>query len=59
MAITPDGNYLFVTNPYSGNVSVFAINADGTLGTATVFATGDTPVSVAIDATGTYVYVGI
>jgi 6-phosphogluconolactonase (cycloisomerase 2 family) len=64
VAIDPAGKYLFVTCTYQGTnttgagaLSVFPINTDNSLGTATNINIGNNPVGVAITAFNPTVYV--
>ena len=54
VAITPDGNYAYVTNYGSGTVSVIDISTNTVTTTVTV---GTNPVGVAITPDGNYAYV--
>lgn len=64
---TPNGKFLYVANQNSGDVSAYAVGATGILsrvdcggGTGcngTDFAAGNSPSSVTVDPSGTYVYV--
>lgn len=61
--ISPDGNTLFVLNPRaccasSANVSVFTVdNASGTLSFASTWTVGNIASGLAVDGTGSYVFV--
>ena len=54
VAITPDGNYAYVTNHGSGTVSVIQISTNKVTSTVTV---GSSPYGVAITPDGNYAYV--
>ena len=54
IAITPDGNYAYVTNESSGTVSVIEISTNTVTATVTV---GSSPVGIAITPDGNYAYV--
>lgn len=66
-AITPDGKFLYVTftfqNGYTpvskgpGGVTIFPINTDGSLGTASTLNVGNNPVSIVASALNHFVYV--
>jgi 6-phosphogluconolactonase (cycloisomerase 2 family) len=69
MAMTSDGNYAYVVNATGATVSIYAVAADGTLSDATTptatvnvpgitTAPGAQPVSIAIDPSNHYLYVG-
>ncbi len=62
IAISPNGNYLYVTNVSStgaSGLSPYTINPDGTLAAITTgtFATGSGPKGIAISPNGNYLYV--
>lgn len=58
LVASPDGLSLYVVNQDDSNVMQFGIGTDGKLYLkSTVNITGSTPTSVAIDATGTFLYV--
>lgn len=67
VAIDPAGKFLYVTSTYQpgfttalpgpGLITVFAINADNTLGTATSFNVGNNPVSIVASGFHNFVYV--
>jgi 6-phosphogluconolactonase (cycloisomerase 2 family) len=60
MALTPSGNFLYVTGqplPQAGLIEVFPVN-QGVLGSPTSgpFLTGNIPLGLAIDSTGSHLY---
>jgi 6-phosphogluconolactonase len=57
IAITPDNTYLYVGNT-DGGISAYGIASDGSLSalTGSPFATSLTPVSLAVDSGGNYLY---
>lgn len=58
LILNPAGDTAFVTNPPDGTVSTYSVKADGTLTTGSTTTTGGTnPVSMAIDAAGTRLFV--
>jgi 6-phosphogluconolactonase len=67
IAITPSGGYAYVANSGSNNISAYSIDpttgaliaipANHSGGTLTYIDAGATPYSVAVDPTGTYLYV--
>lgn len=59
VAVSPNGQYLFVTETGINAVRVFSIAANGTLSevTGSPFKTGLGPAAVLVDSTGSYVYV--
>ncbi|HRJ44724.1 MAG TPA: beta-propeller fold lactonase family protein, partial [Caldilineaceae bacterium] len=58
ICIDAGGNYLYSTNSGSTNVTVFRINADGTLNLlASVPTDGSEPNGIVLDQTGKYLYV--
>ena len=59
MTVDPTGNFAYVANGVSGNVSAYSIGADGSLTqlTTSPFAAGNSPTSVAVDPTGKFAYV--
>ncbi|MGC8549222.1 MAG: lactonase family protein [Acidobacteriaceae bacterium] len=59
VAVSPNGQYLFVTETGINAVRVFSIRANGTLSevTGSPFKTGLGPAAVLVDSTGSYVYV--
>lgn len=58
MAITPDGNQLFIANTGDSTIGVYTRNSDGSLASPTsVHSSGQTPVALAIDPTGHFLFV--
>jgi 6-phosphogluconolactonase len=58
VAVTPDGNFLYVVSQKDSNVVEYAIGTDGKLyGQNTYNLTGSFGTAAAIDSTGTYLYV--
>ncbi|MGA2168609.1 MAG: beta-propeller fold lactonase family protein [Terracidiphilus sp.] len=57
MAVTADYANLYVVNQASNNVVHFAISGNGVLTKKDAVTTGNTPVSVAVNTAGTYLYV--
>jgi 6-phosphogluconolactonase (cycloisomerase 2 family) len=56
--VSPAGNFLYVVNILSNNVSVFSINAaNGALTLVDTTATGTNPVTIVINPAGTFAYV--
>jgi 6-phosphogluconolactonase (cycloisomerase 2 family) len=59
VAISPKGDYLYVTNALDMNISEFSISAGAlTLLTQSPAGIPNTPTSIVVDPTSTYVYVG-
>ena len=58
-AVSPDNAHLYVTNLGSKNVSVYTINADGSLSpvSGSPFSAGNSPSSVSVDPSGKFAYV--
>lgn len=58
VAVTRAGDFAYVTNTQSDNVSVYAIAEDGSLSLddASAGLTGDTPIDVALDRNDRYLY---
>jgi 6-phosphogluconolactonase len=57
MAVTADFSNLYVVNEASNNVVHFALSGSGVLTQKDVVTTSTTPVSVAVNTAGTYLYV--
>jgi len=59
LAATPNGDFLYVANSGSNNISGFRIGADGRLTavTGSPFAGGSNPVSLSVDPSGSFLYV--
>ncbi len=59
LAASPNGDFLYVANFGSNNVSGFRIGADGRLTavTGSPFAAGTNPVSLSVDPSGSFLYV--
>jgi 6-phosphogluconolactonase len=63
VAIDPQGKFLYVTCNYqtgstgSGAIAIFAVNADNTLGTATLQPIGSNPVGIVVSYFNHFVYV--
>ncbi len=59
VAVSPNGQYLFVTETGINAVRVFSIGSNGTLSevSGSPFKTGLGPAAVLVDSTGSYVYV--
>jgi len=62
IAISPNGNYLYITNYSSvgtNGISAFTISSDGSLSAITsgTFTTGVNPIAVAVSPNGSYLYV--
>lgn len=58
LKISPDGQFLFVTNGLAGTVSTYKLNADGLpVEAADPVATGLFPVGLVVDPAGKFVYV--
>lgn len=58
IAISPDGNYAYVTRPgTTDEVTLFNIEDDGSLTLVQSYATGNDPWGVALNAAGTFLYV--
>lgn len=61
IAVSPKGNFLFVTDPALGTVASFSIDAHGVLtesaGSPFALGAGATPAFVTVEATGRFVYV--
>jgi 6-phosphogluconolactonase (cycloisomerase 2 family) len=59
LAVTPNGDFLYVANFGSNNVSGYRIGADGRLTavTGSPFAAGTNPVSLSVDPSGSFLYV--
>ena len=59
LTLDPQGRYLYVDNTGSDNVSAFAVGSNGTLAAVpgSPFATGDSTGGVAVDSSGSFVYV--
>jgi len=65
IAIDPQGAFLYVTfnagytpaSPVAGGVSIFPVNADNSLGTASTVAVGNNPVGVVVSYFNHFVYV--
>jgi 6-phosphogluconolactonase (cycloisomerase 2 family) len=59
LAATPNGDFLYVANSGSNNISGFRIGADGRLTavTGSPFAGGSNPVSLSVDPSGGFLYV--
>ncbi len=59
LAATPNGDFLYVANSGSNNISGFRIGVDGRLTavTGSPFAAGTNPVSLSVDPSGSFVYV--
>jgi 6-phosphogluconolactonase len=60
VAVTPSGQFIYVTSYTSGDISAFRINpATGALTSVTgsPFSAGQNPYSVAVDPSGKFVYV--
>ena len=61
MAISPQGNFLFVANPAESSIAVFAIGSNGALtlagGAAVPLGVGVTPSALAVEKTGRFLYV--
>lgn len=56
IGFTPDGTKAFVTNAFSNDISVLAVNGASTIRTATI--TGmNSPLSAVVDSAGEFVYV--
>jgi DNA-binding beta-propeller fold protein YncE len=60
LLVTPNGNTLYVANRADGSISVLTINAtDGSLtARPSAFISGRSPTSLAVDATGSFLFVG-
>jgi DNA-binding beta-propeller fold protein YncE len=57
VAVTPAGQYVYVANYASNNVSAFSIDATGGLSPAGIFPAGLGPSGVTVDPTAQFVYV--
>lgn len=59
LAVSPNGQYLYVTETGINAVRVFSVGANGTLSevSGSPFQTGLGPATVLVDSTGSYVYV--
>lgn len=61
VTMTPNGNYLYVTNETTGSVIAYSVNATqaclGKLAPLATYTLGGQPYGAAIDASGTYLFV--
>jgi 6-phosphogluconolactonase (cycloisomerase 2 family) len=57
MAITPNGQVLFIANSGDNSIRVYSVNSDGTLkAEGTTPSSGQLPVALAIDPTGSFLF---
>lgn len=58
VAVSPDGEHLYVTNQSANSVSAYSIAADGSLSplTGSPFTTGETPRAASVSPDGKYLY---
>ena len=60
LTIAPGGGFLYTANQADNSISIFPINADGSLGQANILGLGTTypaPLALQIDKSGKYMYV--